>query len=125
MNMSELALKVRELSKQYHNYVGEYSHGTATGWHILVLNAIERLNDNIESVRAQLDEINRKIDGIMLSQNGQIKRTELIRSIEERFGKSIVELLSKRKGKSVRAIADELGISKSTAANWIKKFGNE
>ena len=122
MNMSELASKVRELSKEYSQYVGEYSHGTATGWHILVLNAIERLNDNIEAVHKRLDGIETALENIASAAHGQIKRTELIRSIEKRFNKSIEELLEERAGKSVRAIADELGVSKSTISIWLREL---
>jgi len=125
MNMSELARRVRELSKEYHNYVGEYSHGTATGWHILILDALERLNDNIEAVHKRLDEITITLENITSAASGQIEKSDKMLEVEERFGKSIEVLLAERKGKSVRAIADELGISKSTAANWIKEFGNE
>lgn len=122
MNMSELARKVRELSKQYSLYAEAYSYGGTSGWYILILEAIEQLNDNLESVRAQLDEINRKIDGIMLSPNGRIAKSDKMLEVEERFGKPIYELLEERKGKSARKIAAELGVSKSTIANWLKEL---
>jgi predicted transcriptional regulator len=129
MNKFEgLAREVRELSKEYHNYVGEYSHGTATGWHILTLeklNAIyeelKRFNANIEGVQERLDEMTIALEDITFATHGQIEKSDLMREVEERFGRSIYELLEERKGKSVREIADELGVSKSTISNWRKE----
>ena len=121
MNMSELARRVKELSKEYHKYVGEYSHGTATGWHILMLEALERLNNNVEGVQERLDEITLTLENITSATHGQIEKSDKMLEVEARFGKSIEELLKERAGKGVRAIADELGASKSTIANWLKK----
>ena len=45
--------------------------------------------------------------------------------IEKRTGKDIIKALSEKikENKSIREIARELGISKSTIKYWIKKFG--
>lgn len=42
--------------------------------------------------------------------------------VEEKFGKSIAELLQEREGKSIREIESELGVSKSTVGNWKAMF---
>jgi len=119
---SEIESKVRELSKQYSPHAEAYSYGGTSGWYILILEAIERLNANVEGVHKRLDEINARLNDISFSAHGQIEKSELMREVEERFGKSIEELLEEHEGKSVREIADELGISKSTVANWRKEI---
>lgn len=121
---SEIESKVRELSKQYSPHVTAYSYAgtSASGWFIWIIDEIERLNANIEGVHERLDDIVEKLSDISISANGQIEKSELMREVEERFGKSIEELLAERAAKSVREIADELGVSKSTIANWLKEL---
>ena len=49
----------------------------------------------------------------------------LRKEIEQRFGKSIEEVLAERASKSVREIAKELGVSKSCIAKWRKRYLTE
>ena len=114
-----LEREVRERSKKYAQHAQEYSYAGSSGWYILILEAIERLNDNLRAVYGELDEVGRKIDAILYG--GIVQRTVLMEAIEARFGKHIEELLNERKGKSIRGIAAELGVSKSTIANWLKE----
>jgi len=119
---SEIESKVRELSKQYSPHATAYSYAgtSASGWFIWIIDEIERLNVNIESVRAQLDEINRTLANITSATHGQIEKSDKMLEVEECFGKPIEELLAERKGKSFREIANELNVSKSSIANWLK-----
>ena len=122
MNMNELSRKVRELSKQYSPHAEAYSYGGTSGWFILILEAIERLNANLEGVHKRLDEMTKTLEDITSAASGQIEKSDKMLEVEARFGKSIEELLEERKGKSVREIASALGVSKSTIANWLKEL---
>jgi hypothetical protein len=93
-------------------------------WYLASLTEYKQLTSKIETVQRQLDEINQKLDCIQIEKSGQDLKTGLMRKIESKFGKSIEELLSERKGKTVREIADELGVSKSTVASWSKAYKN-
>jgi len=84
--------------------------------------AIAYLKKQIEIVQNQLNEINEKLDKQRVDiKNGHPDKTNKMQEIEKRFGKPIKQLFDERKGKSVREIADELGISKSTVSNWEKR----
>lgn len=79
------------------------------------------LEDKLNLVQKQLDEVNRTLANITSANAGQ--KSKLMLEIETQFGKSIDKLLLEDcKGKSIREIADELGVSKSTAANWLKEL---
>lgn len=117
-DFASLEKKVRKRSKEYSQYSTNYSYGGTPGWFILILEAIERLNDNLQIVYGKLDEVARKIDAIPYSPIVQL--TPLMEEVEARFDKSIEELLNERKGQSLRGIAAELHVSKSTIANWLK-----
>jgi len=87
-----------------------------------ILGYCDELEGRINIVQKQLDEINRTLANIISATHGQIEKSELMREVEEHFSKSIEELLDERKGKSARQIAAELGVSKSTIANWLKEL---
>jgi len=117
-DFASLEFEVRKRSKKYAQHAQEYSYAGSSGWYILILEAIERLNDNLQSVYGKLDEVGRKIDA--MPHSPIVQRTALMEEVEACFGKSIEELLNERKGKSIRGIAAELHVSKSTIANWQK-----
>jgi response regulator of citrate/malate metabolism len=121
-NLNDIAKKVRELDREFHDYVEGYSKSDSAGWPLLILSEIKELRAEVESVQNQIDELNKKLDEIRLSQHGQATKTALMKEVEKKFGKPISELLKERKVKTVRAIADELGVSKSTVASWLKVY---
>lgn len=88
-----------------------------------ILGYCDELEGRIEAVQKQLDEIMITLENINSSTHGQ--KSDLMLEVEERYGKNIEELLSERKGKSIREIAAEFGISKSSAANWLREWKDE
>lgn len=55
----------------------------------------------------------------------QDRRTPLMRSIEERFGKSLPDLLRERHIAlgNYTLVAEELGVPSATVYYWFRKFG--
>ncbi len=94
---NRICQEVRMLTKSGH---------LTNGWNFLILKELRRLNENIETILSHLS--NEKVD----------RKSNAQRRVEEKFGKSIAELLQEREGKSIREIASELGVSKSTVGNW-------
>lgn len=89
--------------------LGRYGN-IANVWNFLILKELRRLNDNLEIVLSNVS--NEKVD----------RKTDAQRQVEKKYGKSIAELLQEREGKSVREIASEWGVSKSTVGNWKAMF---
>ena len=73
----------------------------------------------------ELRHINSKLEDIVDVHTGvDSTKTEAMREVEAKFGKSIERLLSEREANSIRAIADELGVSKSTISKWTRTLSN-
>ena len=115
--------KLDQLAEQIRTFIKE-QWKTTVEWYLNSLKEHQQLKSAIETVQRQLDEINQKLDCMQIEKSGQDLKTGLMRKIESKFGKSIEELLSERKGKTVRKIASEFGVSKSTAASWLKAYKN-
>ncbi len=95
------------MENEYQQICQEVRKLGGQGWNFLILKELRRLNENIET---------------MLSKEKVDRKTDAQRQVEEKFGKSIAELLQEREGKSIREIASELGVSKSTVGNWKAMF---
>jgi transcriptional regulator of aromatic amino acid metabolism len=85
-----------------------------------ILGYCAELEERIEAVHKRLDGIETVLEKLISRTHGRIAKSDKMLEVEERFGKPIEELLAERKGKSARKIAAELGVSKSSIANWLK-----
>lgn len=108
---SDLIEKAREISSQ----TSFRAEALQTGFLFLILEELQRLNSNIEKI----------LSTTVQPQMDTADKTDTMLEIERRFGKSIDELLRERKDKSIRTIADEFGISKSSVSEWQKKYLND
>lgn len=102
---NRICQEVRMLTKSGH---------LTNGWNFLILNELRRLNENIETILSYLSTV--EVD------KTDSTKTPAMIEIEKKFGKSISELLQERKDKSVRQIADEFGISKTTISDWRQRY---
>lgn len=85
-----------------------------------ILGYCAELEDKLNRVQKRLDEIVETVEIIISRTHGRIAKSDKMLEVEERFGKNIEKLLAERQSKSARKIAAELGVSKSSIANWLK-----
>jgi len=99
-------MNYKNILEQAHNIRRQSSYGHVDGGLlVLILEELQKMN-------SKLDEI------VAVHSSMDSNKTEAMRDIEAKFGKSIDALLSEREEKSIRTIATELGVSKSTIAKW-------
>ena len=84
-----------------------------SAWLCLIFRELRRLNENLEN---PLSTPKRGVD----KQSGQGKESARAR-IEATYEKPLRELLAERKGKTVREIASEFGVSKTLVSRWRKR----
>jgi len=106
---AELIGRARDISSQ----AGFRSDALQTGFQVFILQELQRLNRNIEKMLTT---------GVQLSMDTPDK-TLAMREIEAKYGKPIAELLREQQDKSIRDIAEEWGVSKSSISAWRKIFG--
>lgn len=111
MNYRATIERARELSAES-SYKGD---SVSPGFYVMILEELQRLNSNIEGLKRTLSS----------NEADKSDKTEAMFEVEKKWSNSIEELLQERAGKSVRELADELGISKSTASSWRQKFATE
>ena len=62
----------------------------------------------------------------MLSKKAFMKKTKLMEEVEKTQGRSIIKILreelAKKQRRSYKEIAKDLGVDRTTIANWVKKF---
>ncbi len=129
MDYKSIAKQVQDISKETQKHVTEFSWyltgdtgARSVGWDLLLINRLQQILERLES----LSELHERLDFIeeqlseILGVQADWTKSALQAEVEARLGKPIQELLKERKDKSLREIAQELGVSRGTVSNWLK-----
>lgn len=119
--LQELQQQVKEHSREFFWFISQDVNRDSVGWPLLILSELKAIREGVESLSEQLSEqlldVHERLDSSLGTPS------HLQSDVENRLGKPLVELLKEREGKSIRSIAAELKVSKSTVSNWLKQFG--
>jgi hypothetical protein len=112
--LERIAYQVWELTRAFGSYATADNLPNASGWLLLFVQKLDTISNQLEHISEQLT---------VQSVQDEVDKTSLQTEVEARFGKPIVVLMAERRDQSVRSIAEELGVGRSTVSSWRHQLG--